>query len=102
MVWICLPFIGSGQNHLARYSKRGKTTRQTEEEVGRQHQGMDRHGVHQVPVGSGEQKEKKMEETGCGIICGATTTLAEGIDDDLRMMCLFDIGSQDRSTEPIA
>ena len=35
--------------------KRGKETRQTEEEVGRQHQGMDRPGVRQVPEGSGEQ-----------------------------------------------
>ena len=26
-------FIRSGQNHLARYSERGKKTRQTEEEV---------------------------------------------------------------------
>ena len=34
MVWSCLPFIGSGQNHLARHSERGKKTRQTEEEVG--------------------------------------------------------------------
>ena len=42
MVWSSLPFIGSGQNHLARHSERGKKTRQTEEEVGRQHQGMDR------------------------------------------------------------
>ena len=33
MVWTCLPFNRSGQNHLARYSKRGKKTRQTEEEV---------------------------------------------------------------------
>ena len=24
MVWSCLPFIRSGQNHLARYSERGK------------------------------------------------------------------------------
>ena len=47
---------------------------QTEEEVGRQHQGMDRRRVHQVPEGSGEQG--KMEETGCEIIFG------EGIDDD--------------------
>ena len=31
-----LPFIRSGQNHLARHSKMGKKTRQTEEEVGRQ------------------------------------------------------------------
>ena len=51
-----------------------KKTRQTEEEVGRQHQGMDRPGVSHVPEGSGEQG--KMEETGCEIICGAPTTLA--------------------------
>ena len=55
-------------------SERGKKTRQTEEEVGRQHQGMDRPGVRQVPEGSGEQG--KMEKTGCEIICGAPTTLA--------------------------
>ena len=52
--------------------KGGKKTRQTEE-LGRQHQGMDRPGVRQVPEGSGEQG--KMEETGCEIICGAPTTL---------------------------
>ena len=46
----------------------------TKEEVGRQHQGMDRPGVRQVPEGSGEQG--KMEKTGCKIICGAQTTLA--------------------------
>ena len=40
----------------------------------RQHQGMDRPGVRQVPEGSGEQG--KMEKTGCEIICGAPTTLA--------------------------
>ena len=38
VVWSCLPFIRSGQNHLIRHSERGKKTRQTEEEVGRQHQ----------------------------------------------------------------
>ena len=54
--------------------ERGKKTRQTEEEVGRQHQGMDRPGVRQVPEGSGEQG--KMEETDCEIFCGAPTTLA--------------------------
>ena len=37
VVWSCFPFIVSGQNHLARHSERGKKTRQTEEEVGRQH-----------------------------------------------------------------
>ena len=55
VVWSCLPFIRSGQSDLARHSERGKKTRQTEEEVGRQHQAMDRPGVRQVPEGSGEQ-----------------------------------------------
>ena len=73
VVWTCLPFIRSGKNYLARHSERGKKTRQTEDEVGTQHQGMDRPEVHQVPEGSGEQR--KMEETGCEIICGAPTTL---------------------------
>ena len=44
-------------------------TRQTEREVGRKHREMDRPGVHQVPEVSGEQR--KMEETGCEVICGA-------------------------------
>ena len=47
MVWSCLPFIRFGQNHLARHSERGKKTMQTEDEVGRQHQGLDRPGVRQ-------------------------------------------------------
>ena len=47
-------------NHLARHSERRKKTRQTEEGMGRQHQGIDRPGVRQVPEGSGEQR--KMEE----------------------------------------
>ena len=57
--------------------KRGKKTKQTEEEeeVGRQHQGMDRPGVRRVPEGSGEQG--KMEEIGCELICGAPTTLVD-------------------------
>ena len=55
VVWTCLPFIRSGQNHLTRHSEKGKETRQTKEEVGRQHQGMDRPEVRQVPEGSGEQ-----------------------------------------------
>ena len=63
-----LPFIRSGQKRLTRNSERGKKTRQTVEEVGRQHQGMDRPGVRQVPEGSGEQG--KLEETGSEIICG--------------------------------
>ena len=74
VVWSCLPIIRSGQSHLARHSERGKKTRQTAEEVGRQYQGVHRPGVRQVPEGSGEQA--KMEETGGEIICCAPTTLA--------------------------
>ena len=71
---VMFQFIMSGQNHIARHSEREKKTRQTEEEVGRQHQGMDRLGVRQVSGGSGEQG--KIEKTGCEIICGVPTTLA--------------------------
>ena len=74
VVWSCFSFIRSGKNHLERHSERGKKTRQTEEEMGRQRQGMDMPGVRKVPEGSGEQG--KMEKTGCEIIRGAPTTLA--------------------------
>ena len=88
VVWSCLPFIRSGQNHLARHSERGKKTRPTKKEVGRQHQGMDRPGVRQVPEGSGEQG--KMEKTGCEIICGAPTTLAvKGLMMMMMMMMMM-------------
>ena len=81
VVWSCFPFIRSGQKHLAMHSERGKKTRQTEEEVGRQHQGMYWPGVRQVPEGNGEQGE--MEEIGCEIICGPTNDpRGKGIDDD--------------------
>ena len=84
----CLPFIRSGQDHLARHSERGKKPRQTEEEVGRQHQGMDRSGVLQVPEGSGEQGET--EKTGCKIICGAQTTLTiKGLMMTMMMMMMM-------------
>ena len=73
VVWTCLPFIRSGQIHLARHSQRGKKTRQiVTEEVRRQHQGMDRPGVRQVSEG----EQRKIEEAGCEIICGTPTTLA--------------------------
>ena len=55
-----------------RHSGRRKKTRQTEKEVGRHYEGMDRLGVRQVPEGSGEQR--KMEETGCEVIFGVPTT----------------------------
>ena len=55
VVWSCLSCIRSSQNHLARHCEKGKKTRQTEEEVERQHQEMNGPGVRKVPEGSGEQ-----------------------------------------------
>ena len=54
VIWTCLPFISRlDQNHLAKHSERGKKTKRTKEEVGRQHQGKDRPGVRQVQEGRG-------------------------------------------------
>ena len=65
---------GLAKTILQGTAKKGKKTRRTKEGVGRQHQGMDRPRVRQVPEGSGEQE--KMEKTGCKFICGAPTHLA--------------------------
>ena len=75
----------SDQSHLPRCCKRMKKTRQTDEAVGRQHQEMDRPGVHQVSGVSGEQR--KMEDTGCEVICGAPTTLVvKGLMNEKKKM----------------
>ena len=63
---------GLAKNRLARHGEGGKKTLQTEKEVGRQHQGMDRPGVCKVPEGS--EEHTKMEATGCEVICCALTT----------------------------
>ena len=46
---------GQAKTLLQGTGERGKKTRQTEQEMGRQHQEMDRPRVRQVPEGSGEQ-----------------------------------------------
>ena len=79
MVLSCLPFIRSGQNHLARHCERGKKTRQTEKKVVvRQHQGMDKPEVRQVPEGSGEQG--KMEWLQNHLLC-SNDPRGKGIDE---------------------
>ena len=71
---------------ILRGTVKGGGSQGRQDAVGRQHQGMDRPGVRQVPEDSGEQG--KMEKTGCKIICGAPTTLAvKGLM--MMMMCLF-------------
>ena len=68
-------YSGLAKTILQDTAKGGKKTRQTEKEVGRQHQGMVRPGEHKVPEGIGEQG--KMEATGCEAFGGAPTTLAD-------------------------
>ena len=71
-----------------KHGERGKKTRRTKEELGRQHQGMDRPGFRQVPEGSGEQG--KMEKTGCKIIIGGPTTFAvKGMMMMMMMMMMM-------------
>ena len=68
------PVIRSGQNHRARHNGKGEEDKVDREEVGRKHQGIGRLGLCQVPEGSGEQK--KVEDAGCEVICGASMDLA--------------------------
>ena len=76
------------------HTERGKKTRQTEEEVGTQHQGMDRPGVPQVQEGSGEQG--KMKKSGCKINCGAPTTLA--VKGLMMMMMILSMKHREANT----
>ena len=73
VVWTCLPFIGSGQTHLARHSERGKT-RQTKKRWEDNISEWTGPRVRQVREGGGEQR--KLEETGRKVIPGASTTPA--------------------------
>ena len=78
--WYGHVFRSSGMaKTILQDSERWKKTRQTEEEVGRQHQGLDRPGIHQAPEGSGELR--KMEESGCEIIWCLNDPHSEGIDE---------------------
>ena len=68
------PFHKVWPNHLARHSERGKKTRQTEEEMGRQHQEWT--SLEFAKSQRAVENREKMEKTGCEIICGTSMTLA--------------------------
>ena len=76
MVWSCIPFIRSGQNHLARHNERGKKTRQNGQ-------------AWSSANPRGQWRQGKMKKTGCKIICGAPTTLAV---KELMMMMMMKCG----------
>ena len=58
------PSSGLAKTSLQGVVKGEKRTRQTEEEVGRQHQRMNKPAVRQVTEGSEEQKEKTILKNG--------------------------------------
>ena len=71
--WSCLPFIRSGQNHLARYSEGVKKTRQTEkrcEDNIREWTGLE-FAKPQRAVDN-----RKTDGNGYEVNCGVPTTLA--------------------------
>ena len=82
VVWSCFPFIRSRQNHLAMHSERGKKIMRTKKEVGRQHQGMDRPGVRQVPEGSGEQGKWRKLVAKSSVVPQLSSRLRKIDDDD--------------------
>ena len=90
VVWACLPFIRSGQNLLARHSERGMKTRQTEDEIGRQDQGI---GRPEVPEGSGELGKMRGDWLGNHLWCTNDPRCQE-IDemrwDEMRWVALWE------------
>ena len=82
VVWSCLLFIRSGKNHLARHCESGKKTRQTEEELGRQYQGMDRPGVRQVQEGCGELVKWRKPVAKSSVVPQRPSWLRDRSDDD--------------------
>ena len=92
VAWSCLPSVRSGQNHLTRHSERGKKISKLvgalspvgeEDKADRGRGGKTTSGNGQAwsspsPRGQWktEKKKKNMEETGCEVICGASTTPA--------------------------
>ena len=72
MVWPHLKILWHGKDNAVGDSERNKKQRTIEEEMIRQHQGMDRNGVWRFPEGS--ERQGKVEGYCCNIICGAPTT----------------------------
>ena len=68
----CLLFIRSGHNYLARHSGREEKIKQTEEEVERQPQEVDRPGVQALEDSGEHRKMEKNWFSVCEDICGAS------------------------------
>ena len=66
--------IRSGQNHLARHSERGEEYKADRKRSGKTSKNGRVWSSPSLRGSSGEQR--KMDETGCKVICGALTTPA--------------------------
>ena len=74
VVWSCLPFIRSGQNHLARHSERGEEDKADRGRGGKTTSGNGQAWSSAGP--RGQWRTGKMEKTGREIICAAPSILA--------------------------
>ena len=64
--WTCLPFVRSGQNHLAKHSERGqKTTSQGRRKKRWEDNIREWTGLEFAESQKGSREQRKMEETGC-------------------------------------
>ena len=61
-------------------SDRGEKTSQTEDEVGKQHQGNWSPASSRGQWRTERKKKKEKEETGCKVICGASTMVKMKVD----------------------
>ena len=72
MVGPCAPLNWPCKNHLARDSERRSKKRKTKEEMGRQHQGLDRIELPRVP--KSDRRQRRVEKSSGYVFSGAPTT----------------------------
>ena len=83
-----LKILWHGKDNSAGDSERTKKERETEEEMGRYNQRMDRHEVWRFPEGSG--RNGRVERYRCNVICGSPmTTEVKGLRDERDLYTVF-------------
>ena len=79
VVRVCVAIQRTCQDHPAGHRTRREKERQTEEEVGRQYQRVDRPDLRQLAASC--RGQRPMEEDHPGVISGASTTPLPGLGD---------------------
>ena len=91
MVRACVAIQRTCQDHPAGHRTRREKERQTEEEVGRQYQRVDRSDLRQLAASC--RGQRPMEEDHPGVISGASTTPPPGLGDRIgldRVICFLE------------